>query len=99
MEDIQKLKSYADLRRLVAPDAFAAAMNYLAWHNRLKMTAMLPVRQALVIAFLADRKPIDQMLFPSVKTFLDENGKSLPASIDGCRLRADELARFLAGQT
>jgi hypothetical protein len=97
MEDIQKLNSYADLRRLVSPEAFTATMNYLTWHNRLKMTAMLPVWQALVIGFLCDQRPIDNMLYSSIKAFLAGNKKLKPGRVDDCRKLAGELAAHLAG--
>ena len=97
MEDIQKLKSYADLRRLVSPDAFIATMDYLVWHNRLKMTAMLPVRQALVVAFLCEQRPIDKMLYSSIKAFLADREKLSLENVDDCRKLAGELATHLAG--
>lgn len=97
MEDIQKLKSYADLRKYVSPEAFTSAMNYLAWHNRLKMTAMLPVPQALVVALYCDQKPLDPLLYKSVKAFLDKSGKQTPEGLDDCRKEAGDMAAFLAG--
>lgn len=97
MDDVQKLKSYADLKRHVSPAAFTGAMNYLAWHNRLKMTPMLPVRQALVVAFLCEKKPIDPMLYRGIKSFLDENNKEAPSDIESCRRLADDLAAQLSG--
>ena len=97
MDDVQKLKSYADLKRHVSPEAFTGAMNYLAWHNRLKMTPMLPVWQALVVAFLCEKKPIDQMLYRGIKTFLDENNAAVPSDIESCRQLAENLAAHLSG--
>lgn len=97
MEDIGKLKSYADLRRHVSPPAFTAAMNYLAWHNRLKMTPMLPAPQALIVALMAELRQFDHMVYRGIKAFLDENVKAPPTSIDDCRRLAGEMAAFLAG--
>jgi len=95
MENLKSVQSYADLRRHVSPEAFTAAMNYLAWHNRLKMTAMLPVRQALVVAFLCEKRQIDERLYRSIKAFLDEHGSPMPERIDDCRQLARELATYL----
>ena len=51
MNDRATLKSHNDLRALVSPEAFTAAMNFVAWHNRLTMTPMLTTWQALVVAY------------------------------------------------
>jgi len=97
MDDIRKLKSYADIRRHVSPAAFTDAMNYLAWHNRLKMTPMLPVWQALVVALFCEKKTIDHMLYRGIKSFLDENGQAPPEDLEGCRILGDKLAAYLEG--
>ena len=97
MDDIARLKSYADLKRHVSPSAFTAAMNFLAWHNRLKMTAMLPVPQALIVALMAEQRPLDPMVYQGIKGFLFENVKDPPESIDDCRRLAGELVAYLKG--
>ena len=99
MADLSTFQSYADLRRALSPDAYVSTMNYLVWHNRLKMTAMLPVWQALAIGFLCDQRPVDRTLYRSIKAFLYENGTEAPESIDGCRRLADDLAAYLAGKS
>ena len=86
-----ELRTYSDLRKLVSPSSFTAAMGYLSWHNRLTMTAMLEPWQALVVALACDRKSIDGLLFGAVKAFLDEHQKADPQTVDDCRALAEQL--------
>lgn len=95
---VSSLKHYNDIRRLVPVATFKSATVYMSWHNRLTMTDMLGVWEALVVAFAFERRPIDDLLFSGVKAFLDQTRGQMPVTIDDCRARADELIGFLFPQ-
>jgi len=87
--------SYADLRKLVERAAYAQALDYLSWHNRLPMTEMLTVWQALVVAFAAENKTLDPFFFTSIQNYFKDLGSDNPRTIDECRELADRLVDSL----
>ena len=95
MTAVSSLKHYNDIRRLVPVATFKSATVYMSWHNRLTMTDMLEVWEALVVAFAFERRPIDDLLFSGVKAFLDRTRDRTPDTIEDCRARADELIGLL----
>ena len=82
MRAISKITSYVDIREYVSPAAFTSAMNFLAWHNRLKMTHMLEPWKALVIAEVCEARPLDPLEYATVKTFCSEKMPCCPQTID-----------------
>jgi hypothetical protein len=95
MTFVSDLKHYNDIRRQVPFEVFRAASGYISWHNRLTMTPMLEVWEALVVSLVYQRKPIDELMFGAVKSFLGRTGDSIPETIEDCRDRADELISIL----
>jgi len=91
MNEIHKLKSYNSLRKLVTPESFNLTMNYLVWHNRQQMTPMLPVWQALIVAYAMENYIIDATKYPKVKSFFEQLETDVPASFDKCRTLAGML--------
>lgn len=89
--NVSDLKHYNELRKLVSPDTFKAALTYISWHNRLTMTDMLEVWEALVVAYAYEQRPLDELLFPSVKRYLAQTRGRVPYAGEDCRLRAAEL--------
>lgn len=96
MNRIGSVQAYADIRKLVTTEAFAAAMTFTSWHNRLQMTPTLDLWKALTVAFASERKPIDQLQFGAAKRFLDREVTSAPQSVEACRELAGELLACLA---
>ena len=96
MSDLPDLKTYYDIRRVADTKAFAAAMTFISWHNRLTMTPMLDVWEALVVTFAYEKRQIDPMLFSGVKSFLEQHRPSPPDSLESCRSLADDLLNFLS---
>ena len=91
MTDLSQLTAYSDIRKFVSRDAFTATMRFLAWHNRLKMTHMLPKWQALAVAFVAEQKPLDTLWFNTIKTYLAEHTEPAATTTDDCRALATHL--------
>jgi hypothetical protein len=94
---VSDLKHYNDLRKFVPFDVFRAATTYISWHNRLTMTAMLEVWEALIVALVYEKMPIDELMFSTIKSHLDSTRPTEPATIDDCRLRAGQLIDLLRG--
>lgn len=92
---ISELKHYNDIRRFVPFDVFRTATTYISWHNRLTMTPMLEVWEALVVALVYQRMPIDELMFGAIKAFLGRTSDSIPHTIEDCRARADQLIAAL----
>ena len=99
MDDIGSLKTYSDLRRFVSQPAFTRTMNFLAWHNRQKMTPMMEPWQALTVAFFIEEAPLEPAWYPAVKLFFGQHQGRPPISIEECRQRADELGKFLRAKS
>ena len=97
MSSISNLRTYADLREYTSPAAFTSAMNFLAWHNRLKMTAMLEPWKALVVAIACESRPIDQLQYSAVKAYCTESLTTPPKSLEGYRDQGERLEKFLFG--
>ena len=95
MTFVSELKHYNEIRKQVPFEVFRAASVYISWHNRLAMTPMLEVWEALVVALAFERRPLDDLLFSGVKIFLDETRDRTPEKIEDCRARADELICIL----
>ena len=95
MTFVSDLKHYNDIRRQVPFEVFRAASGYISWHNRLTMTPMLEVWEALVVALVYQRKSIDELMFGAVKAFLDRTRDQMPETIADCRARGDELISVL----
>jgi hypothetical protein len=95
MTSIGKLTSYADIRDLVQPDAFTLTMQFLAWHNRRKMTPMMEVWRALAVAYACEERPLEQILYQGVKNFFDENQVEQPARVSDCKAIGLRLAEYL----
>jgi hypothetical protein len=95
---LSSLTAYSDLRRFVSPEAFTQTMNFLAWRNRQKMTPMLEVWQALVVAFVVEKHPLDNWQYPSIKSFFHQFKSDPPQTIDDCRSLAEDLTKSLSGQ-
>ena len=93
--ELSSLTGYADLRRLVSPAAYTAVSTFLAWHNQQRRTAPLALPYAATVAMACDTKPIDRMLFGSIKAFLEQPGRELPDSIESCRVLAERLLHYL----
>ena len=95
MTAVSSLKSYSDIRRFVPFETFRAATTYISWHNRLTMTNMLEVWEALVVAFVFEQKFIDEFLYTAVKGYLDRTREDVPATVEDCRTRAGDLINTL----
>ena len=89
--ELSDIASYADLRRLVSPATFTHLMNYLEWHNQQQQTAPMAIEQAVVVALAFERKPVDRMLYGSIKGFFAEQQPAMPESLENCRTLADQL--------
>lgn len=85
MRPISKITSYVDIREYVSQAAFTSAMNFLAWHNRLKMTHMLEPWKALVIAQVCEARPLDPLEYTTVKTYCAEQLTTCPQTLDQIR--------------
>jgi hypothetical protein len=98
MTGIGELHSYAELRPLIPPAAFKQTMNFLAWHNRQKMTPMLEVWQALIVglAFESADRQIDSTLYPVISKFLRQSAILTPLSLESARQSAQKLASELS---
>ncbi len=86
-----KFKTYSDIRPLVSTAAFQNALAFTSWHNRLSMTPMLEIPQALVVAFACEHHQLDSFLFSAVKTFLDAHRHASMDTIESCRTLASEM--------
>lgn len=93
--ELSDIDGYADLRRLVSPATFTHLMNYIAWHNQQRQTSPMAIEHAAVVALAFERKPVDRMLFRSIKAFFEERQSSSPGSIADCRTLADQLLQYL----
>jgi hypothetical protein len=82
MRPVSKITSYVDIRDYVSPAAFTSAMNFLAWHNRLQMTAMLEPWKALVIAQVCEARPLDPLEYTTVKVFCSEQLTQCPRTLE-----------------
>lgn len=98
MTKVAELRHYNDLRKLVPAESFRTTLNFISWHNRLTMTDMLEVWEALVVAYALRMKEIDQFLYPRVKEFLAQTRGRVPLAIEDCELRAQELVAELFGR-
>lgn len=92
------LKHYNDIRKLVPAETFRTALTYISWHNRLTMTDMLEVWEALVVSFALKKKDIEPFLYPRVKDYLAQTRGRVPLAVDDCELRAQELISDLFGR-
>lgn len=97
MTDLNKLRSYADIRKLADPAAFSRAMNFIAWHNRLTFTPMLEPWEALVVTLMHEQREIDGMFYTSLKTMLEETRNEPILNFEQAKARADELLTRLIG--
>jgi hypothetical protein len=95
MDTVVKLRTYSDIKAFVRADAFQAAMSYISWHNRLTMTPMLEVWEALIVSLAYEPRPIDPFAFGAVKSFLDTRIEIPPASFEECRKLSLDLQNFL----
>lgn len=96
--NVSDLKHYNDIRKLVPNETFKASLSYISWHNRLTMTDMLEVWEALVVSFAFQKKEIDPFLFSRVKEFLSQTRGRVPLAVEDCELRAQELVGDLFGR-
>lgn len=90
--------SYADLRRIVTPEAYRNAMVFISWHNRLTMTPMLETWEALIIAYLCEQRVPDPFEYTAIKTFLENHRATPPLSLEDCRSLAHRLHLVLTQQ-
>lgn len=97
MPSLDKMTSYADIRNVVTPEAFTMTMQFLAWHNRLKMTDMMEVWRALIVAFACEQQPLDQLSYRGVKSYFEEHRIERPASIADAKATGHRLAAYLGG--
>lgn len=91
MTDLNKLRSYADIRKFADPAAFSRAMNFIAWHNRLTFTPMLEPTEALVVTLMYEQKELDGMFFTALKTMLEEVRSEPILNLEQAKARADKL--------
>jgi len=98
MRPVSKITSYVDIREYVSPAAFTSAMNFLAWHNRLKMTAMLEPWKALVVAQACEARPLNPLEYNTVKAFCAEVPSACPQSIEHVRELSARLEAALGRQ-
>ena len=82
-------------RKLVTPEAFNLTMNFLVWHNRQQMTPMLPVWQALIVAYTMENYIIDTTNYPKLKSFFRQLETDVPTDFDKCRTLAGMLEDFI----
>lgn len=82
---IESLKSYNDLRRLFSPPIFRATMHFLAWHNRLSMTAMLEMDEAVTAACILEHELLDEFSYPRMKQYLDSIKLEERQTLSECR--------------
>ncbi len=99
MKAVAELRHYNDIRKLVPAATFKVALGYISWHNRLTMTDMLEVWEALVVTLAFQKKEIDPFLFPRVKEYLAQTRGRVPLATDDCELRALELLVDLFGKS
>lgn len=69
--ELAEIRSYHDIKKIVSKEAFLATMTYVAWHNRLTMTPILTVWQAVVLALYYENHPADSLLYNAIKSFWD----------------------------
>ncbi len=84
-------RTYSDIRPFVSPAAYQNALAFTSWHNRLSMTPMLEIPQALVVALACEQHHLDRFLFNAVKTFLDEHQHAPMSTVESCRIVATEM--------
>jgi hypothetical protein len=72
MDKLDSLKSYRDLRQLVPQETFTQTMNFLSWYNRQRMTPMMEVWQALVVALAMEKGAINSSQYQAVKSFFQQ---------------------------
>ncbi len=97
MTDLNKLRSYADIRKFADPSAFSRAMSFIAWHNRLTFTPMLEPTEALVVTLMFEQKELDGMFFTALKTMLEEVRSEPILNFEQAKARAGELLTRLNG--
>lgn len=97
MTDLNKLRSYADIRKFADPEAFSRATNFIAWHNRLTMTPMLEPWEALVVTLMHEERPIDGLFYTGLKTLLEgvrtEPVLSLEQAKDRAKILLEQLTQ------
>jgi hypothetical protein len=99
MTDLTNIRAYADIRKLLAPDAFTQTMNFVSWHNRLKMTASLDLWKALTVGLACETKLLDSLQFSAAKRYLDREVTTVPEQIDECRTIAAGLQDYLSSKS
>ena len=88
-------RSYADIAKLTGPDAYKQVLAYLSWHNRLPMTNMLDVWEALVLGFACESKVLDSFYFNAIKSFFAEQVEGKPETVEACRSLSKKLIQFI----
>lgn len=97
MTDLRTIRAYVDIRGQISPEAFTQTMNFVAWHNRLKMTPALELWKALAIGIACEQRPIDSLQYSAVKRFLGREVTEVPERIEDCRGLAEQLLEHLSG--
>jgi hypothetical protein len=96
MDKLDSLKSYSDLRQLVPQETFTQTMNFLSWYNRQRMTPMMEVWQALVVALTMEKGVLNSSQYQAVKSFFQQFKGKRPKTVDDCSSIAEDLREYLS---
>lgn len=99
MAELNDLRTYHDIKSALNTDIFTRTMTYVAWHNRLPMTHLLEIWQALVVGFALQRREIPFERFLDVKDYLLFDGHHIPENLAECRKMAEQLAEIIDSST
>jgi hypothetical protein len=95
MTNFSDLTTYHDLKKIVDRESFTRAMIYVSWHNRLPMTHLLELWQAVVIAMLLRKQEVSAERYHDIKDYLLFDGHKTPQTIEDCEAMALQLEKVL----
>ncbi|MDZ4723646.1 MAG: hypothetical protein SGI97_07060 [candidate division Zixibacteria bacterium] len=93
--ELSDIKSYHDLKRLFGKESVQAVVRYIAWHNRLTMTPIITVWQAVSMGYFVETRALDLLFYSTVKRFWDGKYGIGITSLEECRAMARELEGYL----
>lgn len=79
-------------------EVFNSAMQYIAWHNRLQMTPIVTLPQAVCVAFALEETSLDALQYTAVKSFIARFIDAPPRSLQDCREAGRKLTSYLKGE-
>jgi len=95
MTELKALITYHDLKKIFDREVFTRTMTYVAWHNRLPMTHLLELWQAVVVGFLCRRQNIPEERYHDIKDSLLYEGHRTPQSLADCEAMAAQLEALI----